>query len=45
LSQHQGFSDVLTALGSYHVFDFDLVYENARANARDRVVTFHARHP
>ena len=44
-SERDGFSDLLTRFGSYHVYDYNLFYSNIRANARDRVLAFAAQHP
>jgi hypothetical protein len=44
-SKRQGFSDLLTLFGSYHVFDYNLFYSNIRVNARDRIVAYRAAHP
>ncbi len=36
-AQRRGFSDALTLMGSYHIFDYNLFYTNIRLNARDRI--------
>jgi hypothetical protein len=38
--QRHGFSDMLTLVGSYHVFDYNLFYVNIRDNAKARVASF-----
>jgi Protein of unknown function (DUF3089) len=40
--QHDGFSDLLTVFGSYHVFDYILFYGNILANARQRLDAWQA---
>jgi hypothetical protein len=41
-SKRHGFANVLTLLGSYHVFDYNLFYTNIRFNVRDRIRAFGA---
>ena len=41
-SKRHGFADLLTLMGSYHVFDYNLFYTNIRLNARDRIRAFRA---
>jgi hypothetical protein len=40
LGKRRGFADVLTLLGSYHVYDYNLFYLNIRRNALERVQGF-----
>ena len=40
--KRHGFADLLTLFGSYHVFDYNLFYENIRTNARARVRAYRA---
>ena len=44
-SERHGFANVPTFFGSYHVFDYNLVYSNIRANAVERVAAYRATHP
>jgi hypothetical protein len=37
------FNDLLTLFGSYHHFDYDLLYINIRQRAADRVAAYLAR--
>lgn len=39
-SERHGFADVLTLLGSYHIFDYNLFYLNIRSNAAERVAAY-----
>ncbi|MBS0377044.1 MAG: DUF3089 domain-containing protein [Proteobacteria bacterium] len=36
-ARRRGFSDALTLVGSYHIFDYNVFYTNIRVNARDRI--------
>jgi len=38
--RNEGFTDLLSQLGSYHVFDYNLFYANIRANVADRIEAF-----
>jgi Protein of unknown function (DUF3089) len=38
--ERTGFSDILTVLGSYHDFDYNLFYMSIRQNAEDRAAAF-----
>ncbi len=40
LARRRGFADLLTAFGSYHIYDYSLFYANLRANAKERVVAY-----
>jgi hypothetical protein len=42
-SKRQGFADVLTLFGSYHIFDYNLFYTNIRVNVRERIRAFERR--
>ena len=42
-SKRDGFTDVLTKLGSYHNLDYGLFYDSVRRNAVDRVEAFRRR--
>jgi hypothetical protein len=39
-TERRGFADVLTFLGSYHIFDYNLFYTNIRTNAAERVAAY-----
>jgi hypothetical protein len=41
-SERGGFTNLLTVLGSYHVFDYNLFYLNIRANAVERTAAYRA---
>ena len=44
-SQRGGFTNLLTVLGSYHVFDYNLFYLNIRANAAERIAAYRVAGP
>ena len=44
-SERGGFANLLTLLGSYHVFDYNLFYLNIRANAAERIAAYRAAGP
>jgi hypothetical protein len=44
-SERGGFTNLLTAFGSYHVFDYNLFYLNIRANAVERLAAYRAAGP
>ena len=41
-SERGGFNNLLTLLGSYHVFDYNLFYLNIRVNAAERIAAYRA---
>ncbi len=41
-ARRRGFSDALTLMGSYHIYDYNLFYTNIRVNARDRIRAWRA---